>query len=523
MPMLHRILLLSAVFASKKLLVMGQERTNILNLAFVNFTDCNLKNYYDIDESPATWDRAAISRNLVKMHRNSVPMGSLNNALMVLDKGSTPTQETVKLIYSDKVTAAKTFGSLDSWTYEHLWPTDRGVTGRPASTDVQNLRPEQTRVKSYRRGLFYGSCGTVEYADVCKMPAESGLPDDTALDKKIWLPPASVRGDIARALMYMDLRYSDDAFNLTLTDCPPFKENNMGYLSQLIEWHLADPVDTEEQQRNFKACNSYQGNRNIFVDYPELVSKIFGEPQQIQPPTRTYPSCLNVVTQSPTPEPNSCSFLEPGDVQIWAIESDNPDNIGFMALADLEPGLELFITDNAWTGSGFSSREGVVRFDVPDGGIKMGEIFGYGRSYGANFTDSWFPVEGMFDINVEGDTLIVYCELSNEIPKPILAMSLFGAWKAPGLPLEEYGTQYSALPMSLVNASIALAHHDNYKYVGKANVTVDELRAEMRDSESWEGSDVAFSDGRGASVASRVSVASITVTTVLLSALVSMF
>merc|ERR1712238_434728 len=115
------------------------------------------------------------------MHRNSVPMGSLNNALMVLDKGSTPTQETVKLVYSDTVTAARAFGSLDSWTYEHLWPTSRGVTGRPASTDVQNLRPEQTRVKSYRRGLFYGSCGTVEYADVCKMPAESGLPDDTAL------------------------------------------------------------------------------------------------------------------------------------------------------------------------------------------------------------------------------------------------------------------------------------------------------------------------------------------------------
>ena len=86
---------------------------------------------------------------------------------------------------------------------------------------------------------------------------------------------ANRRGDVARILMYMDVRYDGDATNeldLKLTDCPVDTTVEMGYLSQLLQWHVDDAVDEYERERNAKVCESYQGNRNPFIDYPDLVS-----------------------------------------------------------------------------------------------------------------------------------------------------------------------------------------------------------------------------------------------------------
>ncbi len=48
----------------------------------------------------------------------------------------------------------------------------------------------------------------------------------------------------------------------------------MGYLSVLLQWHLEDPVDAAEMARN-DVVESFQGNRNPFVDHPEWVACVF--------------------------------------------------------------------------------------------------------------------------------------------------------------------------------------------------------------------------------------------------------
>jgi hypothetical protein len=141
----------------------------------------------------------------------------------------------------------------------------------------------------------------------------------------------------------------------------------MAYLSQLLEWHIADEVDDAEKERNDRACELWQGNRNIFVDHPELVAKIYGTPQV----ANNYPNGYTCNVEQPTtPSPapaspmnqtgKSCSDLLPGDVQVVAINSDNPDSVTLVTLETLAGGLKLYMTDNAWTGDSFLSNEGTI-------------------------------------------------------------------------------------------------------------------------------------------------------------------
>ena len=47
-------------------------------------------------------------------------------------------------------------------------------------------------------------------------------------------------------------------------------------LDALLDWHISDPVDDFERNRNEVVC-SYQGNRNPFIDHPEYIDKIWGD------------------------------------------------------------------------------------------------------------------------------------------------------------------------------------------------------------------------------------------------------
>jgi len=52
-------------------------------------------------------------------------------------------------------------------------------------------------------------------------------------------------------------------------------EPALGLLCRLMEWHVADPVDAQEQSRN-DSIYEYQGNRNPFIDHPEWAGLFYG-------------------------------------------------------------------------------------------------------------------------------------------------------------------------------------------------------------------------------------------------------
>ncbi|HEV8293649.1 MAG TPA: endonuclease, partial [Tepidisphaeraceae bacterium] len=103
----------------------------------------------------------------------------------------------------------------------------------------------------------------------------------TSSDADSWEPPDEVKGDVARALFYMAVRYTGDPTNepaLYLTDNLPqitSTTNLMGRLTTLFLWNRLDPVDAAERHRNDLVYQLYQHNRNPFVDHPELVEAAF--------------------------------------------------------------------------------------------------------------------------------------------------------------------------------------------------------------------------------------------------------
>ena len=142
---------------------------------------------------------------------------------------------------------------------EHLWPRSR-LTSDPESlyehqqSDLHHLFPTRSIVNSARGSQFFG-----EPRFGIDTSYEPALIGDDGNGRMVFLPIARRRGDVARALFYMSTRWG--------LDIPAHEEEH------LRQWHLDDPVDAWEVERNRRVA-SHQGNRNPFVDCPELVERL---------------------------------------------------------------------------------------------------------------------------------------------------------------------------------------------------------------------------------------------------------
>ena len=95
------------------------------------------------------------------------------------------------------------------------------------------------------------------------------------IDGNSFEPRAAIKGDLARGLFYMAVRY-DSGPNLEMAETLPTSGPFMGKLSTLVAWSLADPPDDVERARNNLIDDAYQHNRNPFIDHPEWVCSIWG-------------------------------------------------------------------------------------------------------------------------------------------------------------------------------------------------------------------------------------------------------
>jgi len=456
------------------------------------FDRCSSQEYYN-GESIDSMSRMYLEDLLQQTHRRRLPYTDRDSddtwkALASLYPGAQ--EGTVRLWYSQKDVAASLAGNTTGWNREHLWPKSLGVdTSGDDYTDLHHLVPADWNVNAARSNKFFGSCSLGE--GECRTPAHPEATSDTAATTTTFLPPATIRGDVARAMFYMDVRYSgnqDSEQDLFLTDCPDgVDESALGYLSELLQWHIDDPVSDEERIRNDEICAEWQGNRNPFVDHEELVQKIFGSPQ-----TSILYDCpnqdesddfvVNPSTQAPADPENRIACAPAGSIMPIGINAQNPDTVAFVALMDIPAGMNIYMTDNAWTGTEFLTNEGTMQLVIPSGGIPAGQVFGYEAGDNLQFPQwSWKSAGGRFALAEGGDTILVYCENGGDM-FTVSGVSFSGSeWEFQG------DTSSSAFPTDIEDDfAISLQAAESHKYVGPTSGSVSALQDAISNPWNWE-------------------------------------
>ncbi len=200
-----------------------------------------------------------------------------------------------------KVSGRAGTGSGLTYNREHTWPNslgfasttgDKGLPYAPY-TDTHMLYLTDAQWNADRGNKPYAKCDSNcgERATESNNGSGGGsggypgtsnwvrTPDGNGGSFEVW---GHRKGDMARAVMYMAIRYeggndaktgqsepdlelTDDRSRIVKTSASPAY---MGLLSTLIDWHLSDPPDAAERARN-EVIFSFQGNRNPFIDHPE--------------------------------------------------------------------------------------------------------------------------------------------------------------------------------------------------------------------------------------------------------------
>ncbi len=216
---------------------------------------------------------------------------------------------------------AKVGGGNSNYNREHTWPKSYGFpkdnSGNYPYTDCHHLFLTNSGYNSSRGNKPYrdGSASSSEKTTLFNDGRGGG--SGTYSGNSNWTSGSGYtgtwqtwdgrKGDVARALMYLDVRYEggthgvtgksepdliltndQNLINASNTGSNTFGANYMGILDTLIEWHEDDPTDSREQFRN-DVIFIYQENRNPFIDHPEWVTTLFGSAGNPAPPPGATP------------------------------------------------------------------------------------------------------------------------------------------------------------------------------------------------------------------------------------------
>jgi len=438
-----------------------------------------------------------ILRDHIRGH-TVIPYTSTNvdcwDALNILDADPSDA-DSVILIYKQTPDLIANGGLSTGWNREHVWPKSYGVDySGPDTSDLHSLRAADWSVNSARNNRYYDDCTDVS---VCTIPAHAEAASDTgkmalAGTTGIFMPPASVRGDLARSLFYMATRYDGSEANtqdLQLSNCPCDTTFKMGKLRTLLQWHSDDPPSAEEISRNSILCEDYQHNRNPFIDYPDLVPLVF-----LNDDDTSCPACPD---SSPEDESADDSFfvespltLNRGAVALIGFNSDAPKSLQILSLSTLSNGANFYVTDNGYLGtSGFRTGEGTLKFTATSD-IAPGTTLNWIDGDSSSSFGDWSE-DGSFVLSASGDQLYMYTLSSDMSQNFVFALQYrAGTWDDEMVQGVDDSSTKGALPTTLTgNFAVALTHHDNKKWDGGGltSGTKEDYLASICDSSEWSG------------------------------------
>ena len=236
--------------------------------------------YYSSAENKSDQSLRLALHNIIDDHTEySYTSSSIDTWDILKESDADPNNaNNVLLIYTrESVNGSQEYASSAGWNREHVWAKSRGDFGTAigAGTDVHNLRASNITVNTTRLNYSFDDCTSNSCEDIYENYYSS-----SAL---VFEPRDIDKGDVARIIFYMDVRYDgdNDELDLEMTEdvlSISSKLPRHGVRSTLLEWHAKDPVDDFERNRN-NVIYGYQGNRNPFIDHPELVDYLWGNKQ----------------------------------------------------------------------------------------------------------------------------------------------------------------------------------------------------------------------------------------------------
>lgn len=239
------------------------------------------------------------------------------------------------LFYSDEESS--------SFNREHVWPKSRAsFYQKNGGSDLHHLRPTNATVNSTRGNHTMGDLNHSGTAVTYNGKTVGWV--DTSSDT--FEPLDNVKGDVARIFLYVYVRwqqpnlYQDvSSSNLPTMDSDDSVNDGQAViesLDTLLQWMLEDPVDTWEMQRN-DITQDVQGNRNVFIDYPELAWKLFGKsvPSSLVSPSQggsssSTPSASPSTSPSPSPSASSTPSTTSGVYELVTSVDDIADGGKFV-------------------------------------------------------------------------------------------------------------------------------------------------------------------------------------------------
>lgn len=240
-------------------------------LAFSTLLWSQPVNYYNQAEGKKGTELKAALHQAISGHVDY----SYNNSkyLMNYCDADPANPSNVILLYTQRSQASDTYGTGGDYiNREHVWAKSHGNFAdiRPMDSDVHNLHPADASVNEMRSNR--------DFDKVSPNGTQIGEAPGTWYNNSAWEPADAAKGQVARAILYMDVRYEGTNGEMDLTafnGVNTYPQPKHGNLQTLLEWHRKFPPTDFERRRNERIFNM-QLNRNPFVDHPEFADLIWG-------------------------------------------------------------------------------------------------------------------------------------------------------------------------------------------------------------------------------------------------------
>ena len=161
----------------------------------------------------------------------------------------------------------------DCYNREHSWPSSWFNDQSTPRTDLHHIFATDGYVNNRRGNLPFGEVRNATWTS--QNGSKLGKCKTQGYSETVFEPIDEYKGDFARAIMYMSVRYYSEDSGWGSSGMTNKSVIQSWAIPMLLRWNELDPVSQKEIDRNNAIYEDYQHNRNPFVDHPEYANMIW--------------------------------------------------------------------------------------------------------------------------------------------------------------------------------------------------------------------------------------------------------